>query len=155
MPIGANGQPDRVTNSVDSVTSLFSGTPVYMQVAAGLRARIEGGEFAPGQDLPAEADLASYYGVGKNALRDALAVLREEGLISTKRGYRARVREMPPREILPAIPGSRISAHRATSAERGDERLKHLHLQPGDWVYEVDGVLYRADSYEWQVPPEE
>lgn len=57
--------------------------PAYHQIANDLRQRIRDGELAPGQQLPAEDRLASEYGVGKDTVREALAVLRGEGLIRT------------------------------------------------------------------------
>jgi DNA-binding FadR family transcriptional regulator len=41
--------------------------------------------------LVPETRLASQYGVGKDAIRDALGVLRAEGLVVTERGKPARV----------------------------------------------------------------
>ncbi|MEV0756415.1 winged helix-turn-helix domain-containing protein [Streptosporangium sp. NPDC050280] len=57
--------------------------PAYHQIADDLRRRIEDGSLAPGQKLLPEARLAHEYGVGKDALRDALAQLRGEGLVRT------------------------------------------------------------------------
>ncbi len=59
---------------------------VYMQVANHLAGRIESGELAPGTRLPAERDLASFYGVAYDTIRRATAVLRERGLIITVHG---------------------------------------------------------------------
>jgi DNA-binding GntR family transcriptional regulator len=51
-----------------------------------LRARITGGEFAPGAALPSEATLCEQYGVARNTLRRALDRLTEEGLIEVRPG---------------------------------------------------------------------
>jgi DNA-binding GntR family transcriptional regulator len=59
---------------------------VYLQVANHLAARIESGEFAAGTRLPAERDLAAYYGVAYDTVRRATAVLRDRGLIVTVHG---------------------------------------------------------------------
>jgi DNA-binding GntR family transcriptional regulator len=59
---------------------------VYLQVANHLAARIDSGEFAPGTRLPAERDLAAYYGVAYDTVRRATAVLRDRGLIVTVHG---------------------------------------------------------------------
>jgi DNA-binding GntR family transcriptional regulator len=59
---------------------------VYLQVANHLAGRIESGEFAPGTRLPAERDLAAYYGVAYDTVRRATAVLRDRGLIVTVHG---------------------------------------------------------------------
>ncbi|OCJ17246.1 hypothetical protein A6U87_20795 [Rhizobium sp. AC44/96] len=52
---------------------------------------IVSGEWAPGSILPTEIDLASKYGVGRNALREAAKVLAGKGLIKTARRYGSRV----------------------------------------------------------------
>ncbi len=58
--------------------------PPYRQIAAWLRARIEAGEFRPGEDpLPSEKDLVDMFGVARDTARRAVAVLRDEGLVET------------------------------------------------------------------------
>jgi GntR family transcriptional repressor for pyruvate dehydrogenase complex len=44
------------------------------------------GVLADGEQLPPERDLAERLGVSRNTLRDAIAALRESGLVTTKRG---------------------------------------------------------------------
>jgi len=58
----------------------------YLQVAGDLAARITSGEFAPGDRLPAERDLAVEYGCAYDTVRRATAVLRDRGLIVTVHG---------------------------------------------------------------------
>ena len=57
--------------------------PVYRQLAALLRARIESGELPPGRAIPAEHRLRDEYGVGRDTVRRALQVLRDEHLVVT------------------------------------------------------------------------
>ena len=58
--------------------------PPYRQIAAWLRARIEAGEFRPGQDpLPSEKDLVDMFGVARDTARRAVQALREAGLVET------------------------------------------------------------------------
>jgi DNA-binding GntR family transcriptional regulator len=61
------------------------GPPPWMQVAAILRDRIRRGEITG--KLPSETTLAQEYDVAKGTVRKALAALREEGLVSTVRGW--------------------------------------------------------------------
>ncbi|MFC3861200.1 GntR family transcriptional regulator [Deinococcus antarcticus] len=63
-----------------------SATPVYLQVAQGLRERIENGDLTGGSALPAERDLASHLHVSRVTVRQALALLAEQGLLSRKHG---------------------------------------------------------------------
>lgn len=56
------------------------------QVAQRLREAIQLGILLDGERLPPEAKLAEQLGVSTVTLREALAVLREQGLVTTKRG---------------------------------------------------------------------
>lgn len=64
---------------------------VYLQVAAQLRESILEGEFAPGQQLPAERELAERLGVGRASVREALRALQAQGLVTGGRGAPARL----------------------------------------------------------------
>ena len=63
-----------------------SHTPVYVQLADLLREQIESGDLAPGSVLPSEARLTQEYGIGRDAVRMAISLLRSEGLVTTVRG---------------------------------------------------------------------
>jgi len=65
------------------VVSPYSDVPVYKQVAAILRDQITSGELRALDPLPSETALAQTYGVGRDTVRHALAVLRDEGLVFT------------------------------------------------------------------------
>jgi GntR family transcriptional regulator len=58
----------------------------YGALAAALRQRIMAGEWQPGSALPAEQALASQHGVALGTLRQALALLVEQGLIERIHG---------------------------------------------------------------------
>jgi GntR family transcriptional regulator, transcriptional repressor for pyruvate dehydrogenase complex len=64
---------------------------LYMQVANAIRSEIAAGHPPVGGLLPGEKKLAARYGVGRNTVRDAMAMLRAEGLIDGRQGYRSRV----------------------------------------------------------------
>ncbi len=55
-------------------------------VAVRLRAAISLGVLGEGEQLPAEADLAAQLNVSPVTLREALAQLRDQGLVTTRRG---------------------------------------------------------------------
>lgn len=65
------------------------GTPVppYRQIAAILRAQIESGELAPGQQLPSVITLAGDYDVAVPTVRKAISLLKAEGLVTGVAGY--------------------------------------------------------------------
>ena len=56
------------------------------EVARRLMEAIDLGMFAEGQQLPSESELALQLGVATVTLREALVVLRQRGLIETRRG---------------------------------------------------------------------
>lgn len=59
---------------------------MYVQVAEHIAARIEAGEFAAGQRMPPERDIAVEYGVAYNTVRKSMEILREQGLVVTMHG---------------------------------------------------------------------
>jgi GntR family transcriptional regulator len=61
----------------------YSPVPFYEQLANIIRARIESGELQRLDPLPSEATLEQDFGVGRDTVRKALAVLRDEGVIFT------------------------------------------------------------------------
>jgi GntR family transcriptional regulator len=58
----------------------------YAAVAEALRQRIVNGEWPPGTAMPSETSLASDHGVALGTLRQALALLSEQGLIERRHG---------------------------------------------------------------------
>jgi DNA-binding LacI/PurR family transcriptional regulator/DNA-binding transcriptional regulator YhcF (GntR family) len=63
-----------------------SDSPRYQQIAANLRERIRGGEYAPGALLPTHPQLGEQYGVSLITVRHAVRLLVEEGLVRTVAG---------------------------------------------------------------------
>ncbi|MCW2876965.1 MAG: transcriptional regulator, GntR family [Sphaerisporangium sp.] len=91
--------------------------PVYKQLADLIRARIESGEYRPGQRLPAENDYVNELGISRDSVRRAIAVLRGEGLIVTElRG--SRVRDAGEAITVPVAPGTQVTARMPTDPER-------------------------------------
>jgi GntR family transcriptional regulator len=60
--------------------------PLYRQVEADLRVRVLSGELVPSTRLPSEGELAALYGASKITIRQALALLASEGLVSRQPG---------------------------------------------------------------------
>ncbi|WP_197321132.1 GntR family transcriptional regulator [Saccharomonospora sp. NB11] len=143
-----------------------SGVPLHRQVAADLRKRITGGEFVPGDRLPSERELTEVYGVSRLTVREAVGLLRAEGVLVAEHGRGVFVR---PRGTIQRLARSRLS-RAARAADKGafladaeaggftpsstvqvrfeaaDERIaRHLRIQPGDEVTVRDRVM-RADG---------
>jgi DNA-binding transcriptional regulator YhcF (GntR family) len=94
-----------------------SDRPLYQQVADDLRAQIAAGLLEPGHSLPTADGLGRSYGVGVDAARDALSLLRDEGLVETRRGHPARVRGQVDLITVSAQRGSRVRGRMPTPAE--------------------------------------
>ncbi|WBB59364.1 GntR family transcriptional regulator [Streptomyces sp. WMMC500] len=65
---------------------------LYQQVAAAIREAILSGEFEAGAPLPSESQLIERYEVSRPTVRNAIAVLRAEGLIEVRHGKGSFVR---------------------------------------------------------------
>lgn len=59
---------------------------IAQDVAARLRSQIQGGEFAAGDRLPAQRELARDLGVARPTLQQALRALEHDGYVQTRRG---------------------------------------------------------------------
>lgn len=143
-----------------------SGVPAFRQVAADLREKITAGVFAPGARLPSERELVEAYEVSRPTIREAVDVLRSEGMVVSEHGRGVFVR--PPANIT-RLARSRLSraarerdqaAFIADAATRGftpstsvkisfepaDARVASLlGIEPGDEVTVRDRVM-RADG---------
>jgi DNA-binding GntR family transcriptional regulator len=73
-------------------------TPLYRQLADLLRSRIVDGTLPPNRPIPTEQRLMHEHEVGRDTVRKAIAILREEGLVLAIRGRGTFVapRENPP-----------------------------------------------------------
>ncbi|MFJ2007959.1 GntR family transcriptional regulator [Streptomyces chartreusis] len=70
--------------------------PKYRRIADDLRAKIDTGDFGPGDRLPGENPLAAEYGVASMTARQALNALKKEGLVESRRGAGFYVRSFRP-----------------------------------------------------------
>ena len=61
-------------------------TPLYFQIADKLRNDINDSTYEPGDKLPTEKNLAEIFNVNRHTIRNAIALLKEEGLIRVDRG---------------------------------------------------------------------
>ena len=77
-----SSQPTRLPDAVlrPAVGNVFETT--VEQLATAIRL----GVFVVGEQLPAERELAERLGVSRNTLREAIAALRDSGLVETRRG---------------------------------------------------------------------
>lgn len=69
------------------------------QVYGRVLTMISVGEFLTGDRLPSEAKLGELFGVSRPVIRDALARLRQDGLIEARKGSGSYVRAQPPEDL--------------------------------------------------------
>ncbi|KZL48473.1 phosphonate metabolism transcriptional regulator PhnF [Nodularia spumigena CENA596] len=60
--------------------------PIYIQIADQLRQNIHQGVYQIGEQLPTETKLAEQFAVNRHTLRQAIALLKNEGLLRIDRG---------------------------------------------------------------------
>lgn len=60
--------------------------PLYLQIARTLKQEIMSGDFPVGSLLPTESDLCQRFSVSRYTVRGALGQLRDDGLVSSRRG---------------------------------------------------------------------
>ncbi|MGX4657129.1 winged helix-turn-helix domain-containing protein [Micromonospora sp. SCSIO 07396] len=123
---------------------------VYRQLADVLREQIAAGQPPPGELLPSTLRIGQEHGLGRETVRRALRVLRDEGLIVVERGYGARVVEQDQPTVVSVPRGGRVRVRMPTEADRVE-----LGIAPGAMtaviVVTVGGRergRYRADQVE-------
>lgn len=68
---------------------------IYVRIADDIRAQIEIGKLGPGAQLPTIPELAATYLCSQQSVRQALDLLRQQGLVITRQGKGSFVREHP------------------------------------------------------------
>lgn len=68
----------------------------YKEIADELRARIERGDYRPGQKIPSESEVMAEFGAGRETVTKALRLLKDLGLTVSTQGKPAEVREFNP-----------------------------------------------------------
>ncbi|KJK34924.1 GntR family transcriptional regulator [Streptomyces variegatus] len=103
------------------------------EIAGILRERIRAGELKPGDRLPTQADLAEEFGVERGAVRQALRVLQEDGLLTdVSKGS-------PPRIAAPAPARGEPQPTMVGLAPRLTEAFSAPHVR-------VDVVCHTAET---------
>jgi GntR family transcriptional regulator len=110
--------------------------PRFRLVADELRRRILAGAIPPGALLPSEAALIAEFGVSRGTIREAMALLRAEGLVVTEHGRGTHAR--------PVLPVRRLGfdRYRREAGQAGGDRPPETSFtrdQGIDWSdYQLD-----------------
>jgi GntR family transcriptional regulator len=84
----------------DATIDRASPVPFYFQLAELLEEEIVSGRWEPGTRVPSENDLCARYGLSRTTIRQALARLEQEGLVSREKGRGTFVSDSRPRSWL-------------------------------------------------------
>jgi len=96
--------------------------PRYVQVADALQDQIRSGELLPDTPLPSEPDLAETYGLSRTSVRNAIRLLRAQGIVRVERGKGTFVRATVQRIVRNAserYPAEKQRALLIDDTERG------------------------------------
>ncbi|MDJ0571663.1 MAG: phosphonate metabolism transcriptional regulator PhnF [Pleurocapsa sp. MO_192.B19] len=103
---------------------------IYIQIADELRTNIEKAVYQPGDKLPTEKNLSERFNVNRHTIRNAIAVLKEEGLIRVDRGRGMFVAKTPIKYPI----GERVRYNESLEAQgikASYEKLKAVEI-PAD-----------------------
>ncbi|WP_149550156.1 GntR family transcriptional regulator [Streptomyces marokkonensis] len=107
---------------------LTEGEPLYRKIATQLLGELHDGTIPPGERLPGERQLAEHFGVSRETVRQALQLLRRDGLVATdRRGSHA------------ALPGRPVETPASSGFPLGTGSAAH-------------GAVTRA-TVAWEAPP--
>ncbi len=98
------------------------------RVSKHLAAEIRSGRYKPGDRLPPETELATQLGVSRTILREALASLKQDGILETRQG----------RGMIICAPGNR-------SAFRFSDVVETMSPSEANYLYEMRAIL-EADA---------
>lgn len=80
------GSPKPARAGVTSVYKVVRTSRLYEQIVQQIEASVLNGTLKPGDQLPAERELAQRLGVSRTAVREAVKALREKGLVEAYSG---------------------------------------------------------------------
>ncbi len=107
----------------------------FKRVANELRTEILRGDLAPGDQLSSENELKDRFGVTRTTVRKGIALLRAEGLITSKQGKGAFVRERPHVNLRQT--GSIYRARRGTGKSNFNAEAEAQGQKPKQVIREV------------------
>lgn len=111
--------------------------PKYQRIADTLREAIKAGEYAHGDRLPGENELMATHGVARMTARQAIGVLRSEGLVEARKGAGVFVRSVRPLR--------RRSVQRLSEEQWGNGQ-SIWEFDTEDRVVEVDQVTVSREA---------
>ncbi|WP_406401620.1 winged helix-turn-helix domain-containing protein [Streptomyces sp. NBC_00879] len=80
-----------------------TGRAAYLELAEDIRQKIRSGELSPGDQLPSMSKLMEEHGVSNTVVRNAMHLLKSEGLVQGRQGKAVTVTEVTPTSKEPDI----------------------------------------------------
>jgi len=99
--------------------------PLYVQIADKIRHGIKKQTYKIDQQLPAEGPLSEQFGVNRHTLRQAIALLKQEGLVRIERGRGTFISAAPIRYPI----GTRVRYNEALRAQGHKVRFELVKAQ--------------------------
>ncbi len=131
--------------------------PLYLQVAGKLREEILSGVYPVGSRLPTEDGLCERFAVSRYTVREALRLLRDDGLVASRK--RAGTTVIPPRvtgtdiqqvmsinDLLAFGTETRIEIDAINTVTVDDALGARTGLEPGEQCLQVHGFRYAEDD---------
>ena len=144
-------------NSNADVAGVARGAPLYVRVARELKQEILNGVYLVGSKLPTEDALCSRFDVSRYTVREALRLLREDGLVASRQGAGTVV--VPPRssnsdvqqvmsisDLVAFASGTRLKIESINTVKIDGRLANRTGLTEGeDWL-EVKGYRFSEDG---------
>ncbi|MFC5822128.1 GntR family transcriptional regulator [Nonomuraea harbinensis] len=111
----------------------------YLRIAEDIRRDIASGRYAVGEQIPVARELSEQYGVAMMTIGNALAVLRDEGLIETRQGSGSFVTRTPDDVEAAPSPGEHSEEFRIIS-----EQLREIRQHMSKLAVRLDELDART-----------
>src|ERR1700751_6075909 len=87
------------------VYKIVQSSRLYEQIVEQIEQSVQKGDLKPGDQLPAERELAEQFGVSRTAVREAVKALREKGLVEAYPGRGTFITNGTPPSIRKSLGG--------------------------------------------------
>lgn len=153
----SRAQSPKAGRSPSGRTGTKSGIPLYLQVARTLKEDILSGVYVVGSLLPTEDRLCERFSVSRYTVREALRLLREEGLVSSRQGAGTVViplrssgadihQVMSINDLVAFAAGTRFGIESINMVLIDQKLAARTGLPDGEEWLEVRGYRYSEDS---------
>ena len=130
--------------------------PLYHQIANVIRSHIDLRQWAPGEQLPSESALAASFKVSPMTVRQALALLVQEGRLSRRQGLGTFVTEQPEQvekvhltvpfhEITSAVAALRVQVLDVGHVRGPRHLLETLQIGPDETAVQIRRIRLSGD----------